>query len=338
MDSATSTQAWQYTSPSGGVERNLKQVTVASPTPRPNQHLVEVLAASLNPADYKPAETPVVGRFLVPNPATPGADFAGRIVIPSASSDLKPGQMVFGNAGTSPFAGGALSQLALVEEDHLALLPNGISPVEGASVPVAGLTALQSLVPYVKSGDRVFINGGSGGTGVFAIQIAKTLGCHVTTTCSTANVEFCKSVGADVVIDYRKKDVLDALSKYRFDHVVDNIGNDLAYYFQAHRYTTPEAVYVLVAKKTLRSALCSNMIRSSLPTLLGGGQRTLVNMMSTSSQRELDMMAAWMKEGKVKAIIDSTYTFDQVPTALTKLKLGRARGKIVIKVNDAATD
>ncbi|PWN87283.1 putative zinc-type alcohol dehydrogenase-like protein C16A3.02c [Acaromyces ingoldii] len=337
MSSATSAQAWQYTSPSGGVERNLKQVTVASPTPKPNQHLVEVLAASLNPADYKPVETPVVGRFLVPNPATPGADFAGRIVIPSASSDFKPGQMVFGNAGTSPFAGGALSQLALVEEDHLALLPNGISPVEGASVPVAGLTALQSLEPYVKSGNRVFINGGSGGTGVFAIQIAKALGCHVTTTCSTANVEFCKSLGADVVIDYRKADVLDALSRYRFDHVVDNIGNDLAYYFQAHRYTTPEAVYVLVAKNPSLGFVL-NMIRSSLPALLGGGQRTLVNMMSTSSQRELDTMAAWMKEGKVKAIIDSTYTFDQVPTALTKLKLGRARGKIVIRVNDAATE
>lgn len=90
-------------------------------------------------------------------------------------------------------------------------MPDGLDPLNAATIPVAGLTAYQSIVPYVKKGDKIFVNGGSGGTGIFSLQIAKAVGCYIVTTCSTPNVELCKKLGADEVIDYRKQGVYDAL-------------------------------------------------------------------------------------------------------------------------------
>lgn len=329
---------WQYTSTKGGIEKNLRLVEVkTAPKPNPTQHLVRVLAASLNPVDYKPAEAPVVGRFLVPNPASPGTDFAGVLITPAQNSDLKPGQLVFGCSGTSPFAGASLADVALVETDYLAPIPDGLTLLHAASIPVTGQTALQSIAPYVKSGGHIFLNGGSGGTGVFGIQIAKALGCHVTTTCSTANVELCKSLGADEVIDYRKQDVAAALRKqqHKFDHIVDNVGSDLSLYFKCHEFTTPKAAYLLVAGSPSLGFIVDN-IRSKLPGYLGGANRKLITIFSKCSRRELEQLANWMVEGKVRAVIDSEFDFANVPKAYEKIKTGRSKGKIVIKVADEA--
>jgi len=205
----TSMRAWQYTIVKGGLENNLELNPIAPlPKPKPNQHLAQIIATALNPIDYKPAEIPFIGRLIVPNPATPGIDFVGRIVTSAQGSSLKPGQLAFGAAGASPIAGGALAEFALVGVNAAVALPEGVDPIDVATVGVAGLTAYQSIVPKVKEGDRIFINGGSGGTGVFGIQFAKAVGCHVTTTCSTPNVEFCKSLGADEVVDYKRGSVL----------------------------------------------------------------------------------------------------------------------------------
>jgi NADPH:quinone reductase-like Zn-dependent oxidoreductase len=132
--------------------------------------LVQVLCVALNPADYKPAEIPLMGRMIFPKPATLGIDFAGRIVTPAAGSSFKPGQLVFGVAGTSPLARAALREFAVTEEEGTLALPEVVGPVDAATIGVGGLTAYQTIVPRVKKGDKIFINGGSGGTGVFGIQ------------------------------------------------------------------------------------------------------------------------------------------------------------------------
>lgn len=242
---------------------------------------------------------------------------------------------MFGVSGSSPLAGGGLSEFALCGKDAVVALPKGVSVVDASTIAVAGLTAYQTIVPRVKKGDKVFINGGSGGTGVFGIQIAKAVGCHVTTSCSTPNVELCKSLGADVVVDYKKGNVVEALkaSGVKFDHVVDNVGgNDLELYWKCHEYTKPGVVYIAVGgEPSLGHALERTKIKI-IPSFLGGGKRKMEGFFATTVAKDLEQIGAWMTEGKVRAVIDSRFKFEEAPKAFERLKTGRARGKIVIDV------
>jgi len=331
-------KTWQYISTKGGLEKNLT-LNTSNPLPKPkdNQHLIQVIATALNPVDYKVVELPLAGRFLVSSskPATPCNDVAGRIVTPAAGSPFKRGDLVFGASGSSPFAGSGLSQFTLCEKNYLVAVPEGVSLADAAATPVAGLTAYQTIVPRVKKGDKIFINGGSGGTGVFGIQIAKAVGCHVTISCSTPNVELCKSLGADEVVDYKKGSVAKALkaSGVKFDHVVDNVGGgDLELYWKSHEYTKPEAVYILVAGALSLGHAIEMLKVKTIPSFLGGGKRKLEGFFATPNQDHLTQIGAWMAEGKVRAVIDSKFSFEDAPKAFERLKTGRARGKIVVDV------
>jgi NADPH:quinone reductase-like Zn-dependent oxidoreductase len=326
---------WQYTSTKGGLEANLKLNEITPlPTPKPNQHLVEILYAALNPVDYKPAEVPIAGRLIVPNPATPGLDFAGRIVTPATDSSLKKGQLVFGVTSITPFAGGALSEYACTEREGVVALPEGVAPLDAATIGVAGLTAYQAIIPRVKKGDKVFINGGSGGCGVFGVQIAKASGCFVATSCSTANVELCKSLGADLVVDYRKQGVVDALvaSGHTFDLVVDNVGSDLELYWRCHEYTSPKAVYMMIAGTPSLGHIVDIIKVKTWPGFLGGGKRKQEGFLAKPNNDDLEQLGSLMKEGKMKAVIDHKFAYEDAPKAFEKLKTGRAKGKIVINV------
>ncbi|KIW88526.1 uncharacterized protein Z519_11095 [Cladophialophora bantiana CBS 173.52] len=331
-------RAWQYSCTKGGLEKNLR-LNESAPVPQPSsdQHLVQVLATSLNPIDYKVAEIRFLSRFAIPKPATPGIDVAGYLVTPAAGSSLKPGQLVFGASGTTPWAGGGLAEYAISKEDQLVALPDGMDPILASTVSVAGLTAYQSIVPHVKSGDRIFINGGSGGTGIFGIQIAKAVGCNVTTTCSSGNVELCKSLGADAVIDYKKQNVLEALkaSGHKFDHVVDNVAANFELYWKCHEYTRPRALFIVVGASISRAFIVDAILRKMWPAFLGGGKRKSVTFLTKAKPRDLEQIACWMKEGKVRAVIDEKFSFEQAPQALEKLKSGHARGKIVVEVSSS---
>ncbi len=327
----------QYSSTkNGGIDKNIQLNSAASlPKPKPNQHLVQIIATALNPVDYKPAEMPVVGRLLVSNPATPGLDYAGVVVTPADGSPLKPGQLVFGVAGSSPLAGGALAEFALVQENRAIVIPEGVSTLDASTLGVAALTAYQSIIPRVKKGDRIFINGGSGGTGTFGIQFAKAVGCHVTTTCSTPNMELCKSLGADEVIDYKKGSVLEALiASDKFDHAVDNVGNinDKAFWWRCNEYLKPGASYVLVAGELSVTSVIDMVKRAVLPKFLGGLQGKVDGFWPESKPEDLEHVAEWVKEGKVKVVIDHKFSFEEGNKAIEKLKTGRAKGKIVIDV------
>lgn len=330
-------RAWQFNSNAGGLEKNLRiNEDAPLPVPKADQHLVRVLAASLNPVDYKIAEIPFIGRFATPKNATPGIDVAGEIVKPASGSPLKAGQLVFGMAGASLAAGGAMAQYVPVQAKATAVVPQGGKTTDLATVGVAGMTAYQSIIPYVKDGSRVFINGGSGGTGVYGIQIAKAVGCHVTTTCSTVNVELCKSLGADAVLDYKKAPVLEQLKKQKpFDHIVDNVGADYDLYWKSHEYSQPKAKYVFVGATPGLSFGLFMMKVTLLPGFLGGGKRSFAAMFAEPKIDQMDKIAYWMGEGRVKAIIDQKFKFEQGREAMARMKSGRAKGKIVLEVAEA---
>jgi len=188
-------------------------------------------------------------------------------------------------------------------------------------------------MPYVKTGSRIFINGGSGGTGIFCIQIAKAAECHVTTTCSTANVELCKSLGADEVIDYKKGSVLEALKKQKpFDHVVDNVGGQYELFWRCNEYTNPSARYVYVAG-TPSFAFASFVMKAKFwPGFLGGATRPYQGILAEPHLDELEQIGKWIAGGKMRTIIDEKFEFDRAPEAFRKLKSHRAKGKIVIDV------
>ncbi|KAG0647763.1 Prolyl aminopeptidase [Hyphodiscus hymeniophilus] len=310
-------RTWQYTSARGGIEKNLK-LNPSAPilTPSQSQSLVRIISVALNPADYKPAEVPIAGRLLVPKYATPGIDFAGLLIKPSPGCSLKAGQLVFGVSGTKPFAAGALSEYNTVEDDCFTAIPEGVDLVDASTVGVAGLTAYQSIVPNVKKGDRIFINGGSGGCGVFGIQIAKVVGCHVTTCCSTPNVELCKSLGADEVVDYKKGSVVEALKKsgVKFDFLVDNVGSDPDLYWRSHEFLKEDAMYVMVGHSISWKGFANSWKRKIIPSALGGGKRKLSGFWPKPNSVDLERIGRWMAEGKIKAVIDQRFAFEKTIT------------------------
>lgn len=333
-------RAWQYSSSKGGLEANLRlNEHVPMPALRSGENLVQIFASGLNPVDYKVAENQLALK-LIPKPATPGLDYVGRLVKPSTSSLLKAGDIVFGMAGTgftAPFAGGALAEYAVVSDEGAVLVPSGVDLAGAAVCGVAALTAYQSIQPHVKEGDKIFLNGGSGGVGLFGIQVGKALGCHVTVTCSTTNVELCRSLGADTLIDYTKDDVITELTrgneKPTYKLAVDNVGGRTDLYYESHRYLVKSGSYIIVAGQvTLKHALDSLVIKLR-PAFLGGGKRKVSSIFAKPIAQDYMTIATWMKQGKVKAIIDARFDYDQAPEAFRKLKSGHAKGKTLVTVN-----
>lgn len=332
---------WKYASATGGIENNLKlHTSEALPKPRPDQHLIKVLAVGLNPVDFKPAEAPVVGRFAVKYPATPGFDIAGRIVIPADGSSLEPGQLVFGAASTNALAAGGLAEYIAAPAKTLTPIPTGVSPLVAAGAPVAAVTAHGSIIPYVKPGSRVFINGGSGGVGTYGIQIAKITGAHVTVSCSTKNVDLCLSLGADEVLDYTKRSLLEQLQDVAnqarpFDHVVDNVFSDPALYFQAHTYTSAHAKFVEVASAPTLGFLRFALGALLWPAFIGGGRRKLVFGYADITSETLGQIGKWIAEGDIKPVTDQVFAMEDAVEAFRRLKTGRARGKVIVKLEEA---
>lgn len=328
--------AWQFKTTTGGLENNLYLPAAGVPKPHitEDQVLVEVYSAALNPADYKVPELGLLARGMVPSPSTPGQDFCGRVCETGRrAASFRVGEMVFGVC-SGPLGHGSLGQYISVSMENLATVARGLKVDDMAGVGVAGLTGYQSIASNVKEGDRVFINGGSGGTGIFGIQIAKALGCHVTTTCSSANVELCKSLGADEVIDYKAVDVVQTLKKKGqiFSLVVDNVGMPSNLYSSCHHFVLHHGKFVQVgAEMGISSAVqhASNML---LPGLLGGGRRKYQFLVLKAKHEELAQLAKWIEEGKIKVVVDSVWEYDDVPRAFERLKTNRAKGKVVVHV------
>ncbi len=335
-------RAWQYKATTGGLEKNLVLETdLPSPELAPqladSDVLVQVLSAGLNPVDYKLPEMGMVVRLMVPVPATPGLDFCGRVVkIGRTVDSLAVGETVFGRI--HPTSKGTLAEFLVTKSAYCVPLPTGLSPDYGAAMGTTGCTAFDSIAPNVKSGDKIFINGGSGGTGTMGIQIAKALGCHVTVSCSTGKMALCKELGADEIIDYTKTNVTEKLKAAGqvFTLVIDNVGTSPEDLYQASTvYLVPGGKYIQIGAAPDLKSLKTITSRALLPSFLGGGSRSFQVFSAVTKKETLTQLAELMREGKLKPVIEETFEFEQVPAAFEKLKLGKSAGKIIVHVDSA---
>ncbi|KAI8585499.1 hypothetical protein BDZ88DRAFT_445263 [Geranomyces variabilis] len=321
-------RVWEFASAAGGIENHLKLLTDKPvPTAASTQHLVKVLAVGLNPVDYKLAEARIAKL-----PTAPGLDFAGRIIVPAANSTLTAGTLIFGGAQVfNPrTGGGALAEYIAVPTETVAVIPPGVSPVLAGGAPVAAVTAYQALVPHIKPGSRVFLNGGSGGTGTYGIQIAKALGAHVTVSCSAANAELCRSIGADEVLDYTLRDA--AAKSGLFDHVVDFVFSGSELFYQAHTYTSDNAQFIEVAGAPSLAFGRFAFGAMVLPGFLGGGKRKFTMLTCSVVTEPLEQIAKWIAEGKIRPVTDQVFPMEQAVEAFKRLKTGRAKGKVIVNV------
>ena len=316
---------------------NLKLEEVEKPVPNDDQILVRVRAASVNPYDWHFIEgTPKIMRAMgvglrKPKDTRVGVDFAGTVEAvgknPAAAGQFKPGDEVFGGKG------GAFADYVCPRAGRaVALKPANITFEQAAAVNIAGITALQALRDKgkVQSGQKVLINGASGGVGTFAVQIAKSLGADVTGVCSTRNVDLVRSLGADHVIDYTKEDF--TKSGQRYDVILDNVGTQPLLSFR--RVLIPKGKYVMIGGGGPNDqGLIGPLFRPIKAMLLSPFVSQEMGMfMADTNQKDLAVLADLMQSGKVKPVIDRTYKLSEVPAAIAYLEQGHARGKVVITV------
>ncbi|GAB7326477.1 hypothetical protein MBLNU13_g10475t1 [Cladosporium sp. NU13] len=299
----------------------------------PDEHvLVNVHFTSLNPIDLKFPENPVISKFL--KTTIPCLDFAG-IVVSSSSPRFKTGEAVFGQ--TQPPNFGACAEYVVVGARHCGKVPEGVRLQDAATIGIAGLMAYQSIVPFVKANDRIFINGGSGGVGTYGIQIARAMDCSVIVACSGSNAELCKRMGAEKVVDYRTQDVSSTLEKSneQFDLILDNVLLNLDMYWRCHKFLRPHGRYITTAIRPEVDFAWNALKVFMWPAVLGGGQRKFSIAARKSSTADYEQIAAWFQNGTVKPEIERVYDIDDAAEAFERLRSGRVRGKLVVKLTQS---
>ncbi len=308
---------------------NLKLADIKKPAPTDDQVQVKIRAASVNPYDWHFIEgTPKIMRGMgvglrKPKDTRLGVDFAGTVeAVGKNVTQFKPGDEVFGGR-----AGAFAEYVCRRAEGAVALKPANITFDQAASVNIAGITALQALRDKgkVQPGQRVLINGASGGVGTFAVQIAKSFGAEVTGVCSTRNVDLVRSLGADHVIDYTKEDF--AKGTERYDVILDNVPNHSL--SECRRVLNPKGKYVMIGGGGPNDGSWVGPFGRVIHALLASPfvSQEMGMMMADSNQKDLTVLADMMQSGKVKPVIDRTYKLSEVPDAIRYLEEGHARGK-----------
>jgi len=303
---------------------------IEKPTPGDDEVLVKVHAASVNPLDWhymrgSPYFIRLGSGVGAPKDIRSGVDFAGTVeTVGKDVERFKPGDEVFGGAN------GAFAEYVTIRDSRaLAMKPANITFEQAASVPIAAITALQALRDKgkIKTGQRVLINGASGGVGTFAVQIAKSFGAEVTGVCSTRNVEMVRSIGADYVFDYKKEDYTDSGKQY--DLIIDNVGNHSL--LANKRVLSPEGVLVMVggAGGNWIGPLMRPIKAMLLSPFVG---QEFVLILAQLRQDDLAILGDLMQAGTVTPVIDRSYGLDEVPAAIAYSEEGHARGKIVVNL------
>ena len=309
----------------------VKYEDLAKPTPADGEVLVRVHAASVNPLDWHYMEgTPyfvhIDAGFGKPDNPRLGVDFAGTVeAVGKDVTRFKPGDEVFGGK-----FGAFAEYVSVPEKRAIALKPANVSFEQAASVPIAALTALQALRDkgHIKAGQKVLVNGASGGVGTFAVQIAKAFGAEVTGVCSTKNVELVRSLGADHVVDYTREDFTKGTERY--DLIVDNVATHSASDYK--RVLKPNGIFVMLGSTApghwfgwLKLPLEAWILSPFMSQKFG-------MMLAELNRDDLAVMAELMQSGKVTPVIDRTYKLSEAAEALRYLERGHARGKVVLSV------
>ena len=298
----------------------LQYEDVAQPQIKPNQLLVKVHASSVNPIDWKTRQGMLSLLTVNQFPLILGFDVAGEVVaVGSQVTGFQIGDAVY---GSTSFPGGAYAEFAAVPENLIAPKPKNLSFEEAATVPLAALTALQALRDQgnIKSSQTVLINGASGGVGMFAVQIAKALGTEVTGVCSSKNLEFVKSLGADRVIDYTKEDFTDNSGQY--DIILDAVGKRSL--SNCKRVLTPNGIYI----STLPTP--EVFIQSLLTAFFPGQKAKFV--IERPNTEDLVYLKELIETGKMRTVIDRSFPLAELAAAHSYSESERTVGKIAIVV------
>ena len=307
---------------------------IKKPVPNDDQVLVRVRAASVNPYDWHFIRgTPYVMRLMIgglrkPKDPRVGVDYAGTVeAVGKNVTLLKPGDEVFGNRT------GAFAEYVCARADRaIALKPANLTFEQAAGVPVAALTALQGLRDKgkIQPGQKVLINGASGGVGTFAVQIAKALGAEVTGVCSTRNVDLVRSLGADHVVDYTREDF--TKGEQRYDVILDNVGTQPLSGFR--RVLKPNGICVMIGGGGPNDGKWVGPIARPIKAMLISPfiSQKMSMMMAEGNKDDLNILADLMQSGRVTPVIDRAYPLSEIREAVRYVETGRARGKVVITV------
>jgi NADPH:quinone reductase-like Zn-dependent oxidoreductase len=305
-----------------GPPEMLRIAEVERPAPAVDEALVNVLAVSVNPADWrsmraKPFFSRATLGLLRPKHRILGGDIAGRVeAVGSGVTQFKPGDEVYANL--LDHGSGGFAEYVSVPVEVMSLKPANLSFEEAAAVPMAAVTALQGLRHHgdIQAGQRVLINGASGGIGTFAVQIAKSYGSEVTGVTSTRNIDLVGSLGADHVVDYTTTDFF--RSGRRYDLILDTIGNlsvrDL-------RRALAEGGKAAVVGFTTVAKLISVSVRRG---------KDIAQVSAHVTTTDLEFLSNLIEAGKVRPQVDRRYPFTEIPAAIAYLEQGHARGKVVV--------
>ena len=303
---------------------------IAKPKPAAGEILIRIHVASVNPYEYhmvtgKPYVMRLGTGIGLPEHHRVGYDMAGTVeAVGEGVTHFKVGDAVFGGAH------GALAEYGLVREHDADIVakPDEVSYEDAAALLIAGGTALQALRDYghVAAGQKVLINGASGGVGTYAVQLAKAFGAEVTAVCSTRNVELVSSLGADHVVDYTRENFTEG--KQQYDLIVDNVGNQD--FLDLRRVVKPTGTIVTVSGPKTNNFLgpISRIIKQKMiaPFI----DQKLVFFVADVDVPDLELFAKLMREGKLKTVIDRRYPLEEAGAALDYIGGGHARGKVIV--------
>ncbi|HEX6636519.1 MAG TPA: NAD(P)-dependent alcohol dehydrogenase [Steroidobacteraceae bacterium] len=310
--------------------QNLRIERIPKPAPKEGQVLVRIHAASVNPAEWyrlngKPYLVRLIGGIGHPSDTRAGFDAAGTVVaVGPGVTRFKVGDEVFGGIG------GSFADYGVVrEQGGIVLKPENLGFEEAAGMPIAAITALQGLRDngHIAPGQKVLINGASGGVGTYAVQIAKAMGAEVTGVCSTRNLELVKSLGADHVIDYTRADFTEGDEKY--DLILDNVGN---HGFLALADVTKPGGYIVSVGGPKSNPWLGPLTRVLVNRPLAGlfMDQHLPFYIAQINKADMEVLATMVREGKLRTAIDRRYPLEETTAALEYLGTGRARGKIIV--------
>ena len=313
---------------------------IDKPAVKDDDVLIRVRAASVNPLDWhfmrgEPYFMRAKSGLRRPGNQRLGADYAGEVeAIGKNVTQFHPGDEVFGtqyHPGNELFAPGdrAFAEYLCASEDALVTKPTNLTFEQAAAAPVAALTALQGLCDrgQIQPGQKVLINGASGGVGTFAVQIAKSFGAEVTAVCSTRNVDLVRSIGADRVIDYTQEDFTSG--EQRYDLLFDTVGNHSL--SECRGLLASGGTYLLVGARTGRWLLpLPRILAAAMLSRFVSNKMVLVEV--KRNKEDLLILKELLETEKVTPIIDRTYTLSEVPEAIRYLEEGHAQGKVVITV------
>jgi len=304
----------------------LKLAEVAQPAMKDDQVLVRVKAVSINAGDVfamrgNPWLIRLTAGFPKPKNHILGWDMAGVVeAAGSSATQFRPGDEVYASCG------GALAEYVIVAEDKLALKPDNLTFEQAAAIPTGAITALKGLrdVGKLQPGQKVLINGASGGVGTFAVQIAKALGAEVTGVCSTRNVDMVRSLGADDVVDYTRKDFTQ--NGRRYNLILDNVASHS--FSDLMRVLTPQGLIVPNSGHGGMGYVFKAFLLSPFLRQLGSMY------LAEPNGKDLTQLKEWIETGKVKPVIERTYPLREAPEAFRYLDKEHARGKVVVTVTE----